>query len=71
MYDEHCNASDANLVFIASNYGTRTTSHIEYYFVADPNNGLDILTKRGADAGLGLDDWPRPKKHSSSTSSGR
>ena len=56
MYDEHCTSIDSDLIFVASNYGTHTTSHIEYYYVADPTNGLAIL---------GLDDWPRPSNRGS------
>ena len=43
MFDEHCDSVDSDLEFVATNYGTHTTSKMEYYFVADPNNGLDIL----------------------------
>eukprot|EP00966_Prymnesium_polylepis_P222468 5146893-Prymnesium_polylepis.1 len=49
MYQEHCEALDADVRFIAPNYGTETTSRQEYWFVADPIGGLDKV---------GLSQWP-------------
>ena len=36
---EHCNAEDSVFEFAVPNYGTQTKSKIEYYFVAEPENG--------------------------------
>ena len=40
---EHCEAADSNFRFTAPNYGTETTSAIEYYFVVDPAAGITKL----------------------------
>ena len=52
MQREHCNATDSSSQFIANNYGTKTCSLVEYYFVADPEGGRQRLPE------LGLPDWP-------------
>jgi len=43
MLREHCGESDSAVPFIARNFGTRTQSRIEWWFVYDPEHGLDIL----------------------------
>ena len=36
MHREHCRSRDSQEAFEAPNYGTVTTSEIEYYFVCHP-----------------------------------
>lgn len=49
MLHEHTTSVDSDEFFEVGNYGTVTCSSIEWYFVTDPENGLDIL---------GLEEWP-------------
>lgn len=49
MIAEHLNSNDSDEFFEVGNYGTVTCSSIEWYFVTDPENGLEIL---------GLEEWP-------------
>ena len=53
LHREHCEGPDARLEFTAPNYGTLTSSPIEYYFVADPAGGL---------ARFGIDEYPRESR---------
>jgi len=50
---EHCEGPDKRVEFTAANYGTTTTSPLEYYFVADPERGLELY---------GRDEYPREAK---------
>ena len=43
MRREHCRSKDSLTPFCAKNYGTETTSVIEWWFVADPELGLKEL----------------------------
>ena len=38
IHREHARSRDSQQAFKAPNYGTRTTSEIEYYFVTDPRS---------------------------------
>lgn len=49
MEIEHTQREDSDLPFDVRNYGTTTTSRIEWTFVTDPVGGLEKL---------GLDEWP-------------
>ena len=49
MEHEHCKEVDSELLFEVSNYQTFTTSHIEFLFVTQPTDGLQVLN---------LDEWP-------------
>ena len=49
MKREHCESVDSDSNFEASNHQITTTSKIEWWFVADPANGLSEL---------GLERWP-------------
>ena len=49
MKREHCYASDSRVEFTTPNYGVTTTCETEWYFVADPDEGLELL---------GLSAWP-------------
>lgn len=53
---EHCRCADSNEHFTANNYGTRTTSMIEFYFSFDPEEG-EMLLAEVADHG-----WPGETK---------
>ena len=50
---EHCMSADSRELFSADNYGTKTASRVEWYFVVDPEHGLAIL---------GCISWPVEKK---------
>ena len=56
MYAEHSERPDSQEWFSVGNYGTTTTSEIEYAFIVDPTQGT--LSK------LGLEDegWPRESR---------
>eukprot|EP00966_Prymnesium_polylepis_P324387 7380439-Prymnesium_polylepis.1 len=41
---EHCSSLDSADFFVAKNYGTKTSSRVEYWFVFDPMNGLEELS---------------------------
>lgn len=43
---EHTAEADSQTFFEASNYGTRTTSEIEWWFVVDPDHGLERLGRQ-------------------------
>lgn len=49
MKREHCEAIDSEAQFEATNHAITTTSKIEWWFVADPTNGLEAL---------GIEQWP-------------
>ncbi len=49
VHDEHCTADDSKEEFVSSNYRIATTSIVEWYFVFEPEDGLQILQ---------LDEWP-------------
>ena len=49
MEREHVLSTDSCAWFITSNYGVHTTSRVEWTFVTQPENGLQILE---------LDEWP-------------
>ena len=49
MEDEHRRSIDSRDEFTTSNYGVKTTSQIEWWFVIDPAEGRRVL---------GLHDWP-------------
>lgn len=53
MEAEHCDSVDSKSPFVVDNYGTETTSHIEFMFVKAPENGLQKL---------GLSVWPQEEK---------
>ena len=55
MASEHCRAADADIIFEAPNYGTRTTSRIEWHFVTMP-------TAAGLDA-CGISEWPAERRN--------
>ena len=48
---EHCSSSDSSAEFVANNYGTKTTSRVEYWFVFDP-------ARPGILEELGIECWP-------------
>lgn len=50
MQHEHCNEVDSTTTFEPPNFVIPTTSQIEWWAVADPDQGLEIL---------GLPDWPK------------
>jgi hypothetical protein len=54
MKKDHLTGKDARIEMVASNYGTVTTSEVEYYFVVAPTE--DSLTKLGRTA------WPVERK---------
>jgi hypothetical protein len=54
MAAEHCRAQDSDRVFEVHNYGTRTTSRAEFFFIADPSP--ERL------ASLQLKEWPQETK---------
>ena len=54
MEEEHTRRADSDDTFEVYNYGTKTTSRHEYYFVTDPSRNR--LTK------LGLGEWPQDVK---------
>ena len=45
MRDEHCDRDDSDSHFETMNYHLKTTSHIEWWFVADPARGREELNK--------------------------
>ena len=47
MEREHCQSSDSMQVFETSNYGIDTRSDIEYYFVANPEEGKKLAQQEG------------------------
>ena len=53
MRKEHTESADSREEFAAGNYGTATTSEIEYWFVVDPEHGL---------VRLGRTAWPDESK---------
>ena len=42
---EHCSSADSHDEFTATNYGTKTSSCIEYHFVHFGNDGISVLLK--------------------------
>ena len=46
---EHCSAADSEAWFETGNYKIKTTSKIEWHFVARPTDGLEAL---------GMGRWP-------------
>lgn len=57
MKREHCGMLDSELWFTTPNYSVETTSQIEWYFVADPDNGLAFLQQAPYYQGK-LSGWP-------------
>ena len=57
MEAEHCALEDADIPFTARNYGTTTTSRIEWCFVARPKD-LSLLGARLNALGLPAGRWP-------------
>ena len=51
---EHCEREDADAPFTARNYGTTTTSRIEWHFVTDPTAGLKAC---------GIEEWPKETRN--------
>jgi len=47
MKSEHCTAVDSDEEFVTSNYKTRTTSKIEWHFVAEPNDETFLASISG------------------------
>ena len=42
---EHCACADSDEWFTATNYGIRTTSHLEWLYVSDPPKGLEVMAR--------------------------
>ena len=55
--NEHCNMIDSSCTFEPPNFVIPTSSRVEWFAVADPENGLKYL---------GLKDWPKEARASSS-----
>lgn len=53
MAKEHCEAIDSTATFEPPNFLIPTTSRIEWYAVANPSRGLQIL---------GISDWPKEQR---------
>jgi len=72
MEKEHCQNDNSRNIFEASNYGTKTTPEVEFYFVKEPNGAKAVeAKKRLFHATLGLagappDDstWPSETRNS-------
>ena len=59
MAREHCDAADSDNIFHAGNYETDTTSHAEWWFVADPEGDHSVRLGVGASpTPLGMGTWP-------------
>lgn len=50
---EHCSAADSDVEFTTANYGVTTTSRVEFFFVVDPENGLELTGRKS---------WPAESK---------
>ena len=56
MEREHIGSKDSVEPFTVGNYGTVTTSHVEWYFTVDPSGGLARLAAKAA--GWVPEAWP-------------
>ena len=58
MQREHCNRDDADVPFEARNYGTHTSSRVEWFFVARPDE-VDVMEPYLRDLGHPARYWPQ------------
>ena len=66
MEREHCKFRDSQMAFTATNYGTETTSEIEYNFVTEPigDHKFEVVYPDGKQFEMDIEEegWPREAK---------